>query len=261
MIINQIMRFIFIIFLSSIYFSTLIGCTQQIDYGSTDTSSSSSSTKSSGGSSNPNKPAYTPLSPTGDTSSWHPIPDTVTYKLALTPTFLTPCVSSNTLVSYTLTGANIPANATFEWYFGDNNSQFTKATTVSNTYKYTNQTYTVVVKVDTGNKVSIAQISKAVIIPAATNIPVAAFTTQQQGIGAKGVTFGFNAGTSTVTQGTITNYHWTFGDNSTPLDTVDYFLTHTYSQINTIQKDTVRLTVTSDKGCLGSTYNIVNIPN
>ena len=170
-------------------------------------------------------------------------------------------MTSNAIVSYTLTGSNIPSNATYEWYFGDNNSQITTTSTVSNTYKYTNQTYTVLVKVDTGNKVTIAQITKTVTVPVATNIPVASFTTQQQGIGAKGVTFGFNAGASSVAQGTITNYHWSFGDRSLPLDTIDYFLTHTYSQISTVQKDTVRLTVKSDAGCLGNTYNIVNIPN
>lgn len=256
------MRFSFSIILFSIFSATFLSCTQQIDYNSSSNTSSSSSTSTSGGgTSNPYKPNYVPLSPTGDTSIWHPKADTASYKLVLTPTFVTPCATSNAVVSFTLTGTGIPANATYEWYFGDNNSQTTTTATVNNTYKYVNQSYTVLVKVDTGNKSSIAQITKTITVPSSTSTPVAVFTSQQQGVGAKGVTFGFNAGTSTVTKGTITNYHWTFGDGSSPIDTADFFITHTYSQINIVQKDTVRLTVKSDAGCLASVYNIVSIPN
>ena len=256
------MRFILYFFFFLAFTTILNSCTQQIDY--TPSGSGSSGTSGSG-TSNPNKATYTPLSPTGDTSNWHPQPvnDSALYKLVVTPTFLSPCANSNSIVSFTLTGSNIPSNATYEWYFGDTNSQLTSSTTVTNTYLYVGQTYNLVLKLDTGtSKTNIAVVTKKITVPSATAVsPIATFTAQQNATTAKGVNFSFNAGNSTVATGTITEYYWTFGDGSIPIDTTSYYVTHTYSQINTVQKDTVKLVVTSSTGCQSSIYKIVTIPN
>ena len=238
----------------------MIGCTRQVDMGNT-SSTSTTTTYSGGGTSNPSKATYTPISPTGDTSNWHAQIDSNKYKLTLTPTFVTPCATSNIVVSYTVAGTNIPSNATYEWYFGDGTSQKTTTPTTSNTYKFSNPSYDVLVKIDTGiNNTVIAQLTKTIKFPTIP-IPTADFTLQQKDLGTKVVTFAFNAFTSKVSSGIIKNYHWTFGDGSASVDTADYYLTHTYTKNSTLQKDTVTLTVKSDLGCLGSKYNIIDIPN
>jgi len=254
------MRLILNFFFYLLFITILMGCTQQIDY-----NPSGSSTSTGNATSNPKNPSNTPVSPTGDTSIWHPavVNDSALYKLVVNYTVLTPCATSNAVVSFSLTGVNIPTNDSIEWYFGDTNSQITSSTTVTNTYNYVGQSYILVLKLDTGiHRTNIATITMKITIPAATALsPVATFTAQQNGVTAKGYNYSFNAGNSSVVTGTITEYYWTFGDKSVPVDTISSYVTHNYSQISTLQKDTVTLTVTSSLGCQSSVYKIVTIPN
>ena len=112
------MKFNSVISLFLLAVTILIGCTQQVDTGTTD-NSNTTVIYSGGGTSDPNKPTYTPLSPTGDTTHWHPHIDSVNYNFEVIPTISSQCADTNTLVTLTLTGKTIPQNVQFEWYFGD----------------------------------------------------------------------------------------------------------------------------------------------
>jgi len=87
------------------------------------------------------------------------------------------------------------------------------------------------------------------IPPAVTNLgitldctdiaPVAEFT--QPSTAQRGVAVGFDAGSSKDANGSITSYHWDFGDGSTPVDTASPAVSHTYTVLGSF---TPTLTVT-----------------
>ncbi|MFP5040209.1 PKD domain-containing protein [Parasediminibacterium sp. JCM 36343] len=216
--------------------------------------------------SDPTKPTYTPPSPTGDTSSTGGGTGTgggtttgggSIDSLAIAYTNLTPCAATNSVASFTLSGINIPSNATYEWYFGDGQFVTTGPSTVSNTYK-TAGTYTVLVKIDTAGK-SIKSYSKAITVVGSAGSPIAAFTAQLLNPGNIGNNYAFNGSSSKVASGTITTFFWDFGDGSSNA-TNNSYVTHAYNQTTASQDFSVTLKVTSDAGCTGSKTTSVNVP-
>ena len=261
-------NFRFICLFSVILFQ--VSCTQQVFYttntSSTSTSSSgtsgsgtsgSGSGSSSSGSSGTNSGTSTGTGPTA------PTPLTpVTTPGTVTPTVGTagfnavstsPCSPSHEVFTFSNSTKGIPAGSTYQWYFGDGNSSIGLNDSITNYSFAAGGNYTVLMKA-VYNGQQIVAVSKSVTAYGQNVTPVVAFTTQV----ASPNNYNFNS-TSTVASGTITNYKWDFGDNTTA-SAANTFVQHTYAQVPSDQTYKVTLTATSNATCSNSIINSVTVP-
>jgi len=244
--------------ISIILFSILFGCTRAVDLNNNSTNSNS--TGSNNGYSDPSKPTYTPPNNTGDTSTKGSNSSSSSNgkidSISITATSLTPCATSNELMSFTFNGTNIPSNATYEWYFGDGESTPAGPSTITHTYKNAG-TYTLLAKADSGNTI-LATCTKSIVIKGGVDAPIANFTTQLLNASTLANNFAFNS-TSTISSGTIKTYSWDFGDTKTD-NTNNSYVTHIYDLQNSAQTYPVILKVTANNGCSNTKTVNVNVP-
>ena len=173
---------------------------------------------------------------------------------AITITYITtaPCAPSNEIFTFNAIASGAPAGSVYQWFFGDGNSSSGVSTT--NTYN-TSGSYTVLVKVLNNNQI-LGQCSLAVTAVGQSVTPVASFFAQQTNATTAGNYYSFNS-TSSLARGTINSYVWDYGDGASGTGS---FSTHTYIQTTSNQTFTVKLTITSDAGCLASKTQTISVP-
>jgi PKD repeat protein len=150
---------------------------------------------------------------------------------------------------------NIPANATYEWYFGDGNSITSGPANVTNIYKMPG-TYTVLAKVDSGGR-AIASVSKAITLTGTAGAPVASFTSTLLNPTTLANNYAFNS-TSTISAGSIKTFSWDFGDANVD-NSNNTYVTHAYNQLATAQNYTVTLKVANSAGCANSKSQTITV--
>jgi len=219
--------------------SAITGCTATKTQTITIPASSSSG---SGGTTTP--PGGT--SGSGGTSSGSIGTITIAY------TTTAPCAPSNEIFTFNVIAPGAPSGSTYEWFFGDGNSGSGSSTT--NTYNSAGS-YTVLVKVKNNNQI-LGQSTMAVTAVGQGVTPVASFYAQQTNATTTGNYYTFNS-TSSLAKGAITSYVWDYGDGSNGTGS---FSTHTYTQTSVAQTFTVKLTITSDAGCISTKSQTVNVP-
>jgi len=248
------------------YFSILIcfiiifGCTKVINYSTTSSSSSGSGSSggssggSGGGTSNPSNPSYTPPVNGGiDTGSSS---TGVLDSLKLTATSLTPCASDSDVVEFKITAINIPAGVTYEWYFGDGNFTKSGRQTERNAYKKAGN-YTITAKINLSGK-TIAERTLGISTNAGNGSGLTPSFTTALLNPTVGNSYSFN-NTSTIKSGRIVKFLWDLGDGRKDSNTTTVL--HSYTQTNTNQSFSVKLTVTSDLGCTATaTQNVSVLP-
>lgn len=173
---------------------------------------------------------------------------------AITIAYITtaPCAPSNEIFTFNVIAPGAPLGSSYEWFFGDGNSGSGLSTT--NTYN-TSGSYTVLVKVKNNNQI-LGQSSLAVTAVGQSVTPVPSFFAQQTNATTTGNFYSFNS-TSSLARGTINSYVWDYGDGTSGRGS---FSTHTYLQTTANQTFAVKLTITSDAGCLASKTQTINVP-
>ena len=106
------------------------------------------------------------------------------------------------------------------------------------------------------NNQILGQSSLAVTAVGQSVTPVASFFAQQTNATTTGNFYSFNS-TSSLARGTINSYVWDYGDGTSGTGS---FSTHTYIQTTANQTFTVKLTITSDAGCIASKTQTINVP-
>ncbi|MDI9366007.1 MAG: PKD domain-containing protein [Flavobacterium sp.] len=163
-----------------------------------------------------------------------------------------PCAPSNEIFTFNVIAPGAPSGSIYEWFFGDGNSSSGANTT--NTYN-TAGSYTVLVKVKNNNQI-LGQSTMAVTAIGQGVTPVASFYAQQTNAATTGNYYSFNS-TSSLAKGSITSYVWDYNDGSNGTGS---FSTHTYVQTSVQQLFTVKLTITSDAGCVSSRSQVITVP-
>lgn len=204
----------------------LLSCTK---YSGKDTSTTNSTNPSTGS-------GNTNTGGTGSTGNSGPGTIIITY------TSTAACAPSNEKFTFSCNGTAVPANATFEWYFGDGNN----ATGNPTNYAYTDAGYkTVLVKVKKDGAI-VREQTLAVKAYGQNVTPIAGISyTATTQIGTQ-ATYDFQS--SGTVSGAAT-YKWDFGDGGTGTDSKT---THTFLQKTYDQTFSIKLLITSDAGCSDS---------
>lgn len=197
-------------------------------------------------------PAPPPTTPVGGTSGSGGISSGSIGNITIAFVTTAPCAPSNEIFTFNAIAAGAPSGSTYEWFFGDGNSGSGLSTT--NTYN-TAGSYTVLVKVKNNNQI-LGQSTMAVTAIGQGVTPVASFYAQQTNATTTGNYYTFNS-TSSLAKGAITSYVWDYGDGSKGTGS---FSTHTYVQTSVAQTFTVKLTITSDAGCVATKSQTVSVP-
>jgi len=139
--------------------------------------------------------------------------------------------------------------ATFEWNFGDGDH----ATGATANHTYTNPgAYTAVLTV-TDDKGATASTTRSITVTVPGNaLPTASFTADPT-LGFAPVTVDFDASASSDPDGSITSYHWDFGDTTTGSGITT---SHTYSNAGSYL---VVLTVIDDQGAFSSSAETIKV--
>lgn len=215
--------------------------------------SNSKSTTTNTTYSDPSKPSYYPTSNTGDSISTTINPDS----LYISYVSQTPCATGNEIISFTFNGKNLPANASYQWYFGDVNFVKSGPASVLNTYA-TAGSYLVTAKLDTGG-VTLATVTKTIVINGKKQLPTAAFSAQSINPPISN-NYAFNSSGSTTELGSISYYLWNYGDNGPKDSTANTYVTHSFPQASTAQTFSIQLTVVNSLGCKTNKLMQINIP-
>ncbi len=160
------------------------------------------------------------------------------------------CYPSNEIFAFKGSATDVPANAIYSWDFGDGHS-ITGSNTVGNIYKSAGN-YTVTLTISDG-------ITKKSLYVTTVNLnafgqqvsPHASFYAQLFDINYPN-NLNFNATSSTVTQGKITNYTWTWGDQTVSSSATPDNVPHNFPLIGSDITYPVKLTVTATSGCKDS---------
>jgi PKD repeat protein len=126
----------------------------------------------------------------------------------------------------------------YQWDFGDGQTQVTAAPRVSHTYTQGGTKTVTLVIVDDSGSTDRAQRTLTVT----TGVPIAAFNSPAATTVGRAIRF--DASTSSDPNGTITGYRWDFGDGQTQT-TATPVVAHTYHASGTM---TVTLTITDNNG-------------
>ncbi len=197
-------------------------------------------------------PTTPPITPIGGTSGSGGISSGSIGNITISYVTTAPCAPSNEIFTFNVIAPGAPSGSTYEWFFGDGNSGSGLSTT--NTYN-TSGSYSVLVKVKNNNQI-LGQSTMAVTAIGQGVTPVASFYAQQTNATTTGNYYTFNS-TSSLAKGAITAYVWDYGDGSNGTGS---FSTHTYVQTSVAQTFTVKLTITSDAGCVSSRSQVITVP-
>lgn len=204
------------------------------------------------GTSDTSKPAPSPYPRPGGNDTTKPgsgTSGTIT-NLTIAASSTSPCSPSTEVFTFSYTATGVPANANYEWYFGDGNS----ATTANPTNTYANSgSYSVILKIVSNGTIA-ATATKTITAYGQNASPKVSFTAQQ---GSSANAFTFN-NTSSSGSGSIISYLWEFGDGSPAV--TGNLTSHTFPTLAIDQTYTVRLTVTGSSGCKISTTQNIIIP-
>jgi len=192
------------------------------------------------------------VTPPGGTSGSGGISSGSIGNITIAYTTTAPCAPSNEIFTFNVIAPGAPSGSTYEWFFGDGNSGSGLSTT--NTYNSAGS-YTVLVKVKNNNQI-LGQSTMAVTAVGQGVTPVASFYAQQTNATTTGNYYTFNS-TSSLAKGSITSYVWDYGDGSSGTGSLS---THTYVQTSVQQSFTVKLTITSDAGCVSTRSQVITVP-
>jgi len=174
--------------------------------------------------------------------------DNVTIKYSRT----NQCYPSNEIFAFNGTATGLPSGALFNWDFGDGHTinGASSGTTVGNIYQ-TAGNYTVTLNITDANKNSLAEATVNLKAYGQEVSPHASFYAELFNINYPN-NLNFNADGSTVTNGTITNYAWIWGDSTTTSSVTPDNIPHDFPQIPTNVTYPVKLIVTASSGCKDS---------
>ena len=178
------------------------------------------------------------------------VPAVYTISGGFLATSTNPCAPSNEVFTFTQNITGAPANAIYNWDFGDGTGSI--GSTVTKTFANPNSN-TVTLSVSNSTSV-IYKISQTVVSFGQNVTPSASFYFNSTN--SAGTAFNFNS-TSTIPHGSISSYVWNFGDGGTAATA---FTSHTYTAGTTSKTYTVNLIVTGNAGCTSSASNSVTIP-
>jgi PKD repeat protein len=178
------------------------------------------------------------------------VPAVYTISGGFLATSTNPCAPSNEVFTFTQNITGAPANATYNWDFGDGTGS--TGSSVTKTFANPNSN-TVTLSVSNSTSV-IYKISQTVVSFGQNVTPSASFYFNSTN--SAGTAYNFNS-TSTIPHGSISSYSWNFGDGGTATTA---FTSHTYTAGATSKTYTINLTVTGNAGCTSSASNSVTIP-
>ncbi len=165
------------------------------------------------------------------------------------------CYPSTEVFTFTATAANVPNDASFNWFFGDGNI----ATGIKTQHGYDAPSpYVVILEVRNNSKRLLATATFPVKAWGQQLKPVAIFSTKNDFTdNVNYITFN---SASSVNRGAIVQYRWNWNDGS-KMDTSSNGLTrHQFPFVITDKTYPVKLTITTDAGCNADTTVNVLIP-
>ncbi len=174
---------------------------------------------------------------------------TVTITYTSTPI----CAPSNERFTFVCNATNVPTGSSYEWYFGDGNTETTTTNTTNNSYSSAGF-YTVIVKIKSPTAI-LATATLGVTAYGQGVTPIASFYAQQPNATTTPNYYTFNS-TSTLQKGSIDSYSWNFGDGTTATGS---FVTKTFPSSSTSQTFVVTLNIISNSGCTSSKSQTITI--
>jgi PKD domain len=177
---------------------------------------------------------------------------------AITITFsvTAPCFPNTEIFKFTANGnSSIPTNASYQWYFGDGNQATGKS--VQHGFN-ASSSYVVALNVFD---------DKGFLIHKST-FPVKAWGQQMRLFPSFSYKFDFTENVNYVTfnsssvtnKGTIVQYRWDWGDNSSPEISSNGLTRHQFPFATTDKVYSVKLTITNNAGCTADTTMPITIP-
>lgn len=166
-----------------------------------------------------------------------------------------PCYPSTEIFTFIATATDVPADATFNWFFGDGNIATGK--TVQHGYDAPSP-YVLTLEVKSNANLLLCSATFAVKAWGQQLKPVAIFSTKNDF--ADNVNYITFNSASSVNRGAIVKYIWNWNDG-THVDTTAVGLTrHLFPTQTTDKNYPVKLTITTDAGCTADTTVLVAVP-
>lgn len=210
-------------------------------------------------SSNPSKPSATPApivttptTPTNPTTPTTPTPPAIS-NITINHIATSACPPNFEKITFTCSATNMPADASFEWYFGDNKSDTLSPSPIKT---YVNAgTYEVLVKVKSkGAFVGTATKKVTAFGETFAPVPTADFNFFYPNSPRNGLyKYSFYANT----QNTANTWEWSFGNDSTG---TGEFIEHSYVQANQQLNYNVTLKAYNRYGCWSSKTKLLQVP-
>ncbi len=176
--------------------------------------------------------------------------------ITITFTVSPPCFPGSEIFKFVATSNNtIPDNATYKWYFGDGNEATGK--NVQHGYN-ASSSYIIVLNIFDNNGFLLHK----------SSFPVKAWGQQMRLFPSFSYKFDFTENINYVTfnsssvtnKGTIVQYRWDWGDNSSPEISSNGLTRHQFPFAPTDKVYNVKLTITNNAGCTADTTLPITIP-
>lgn len=186
--------------------------------------------------------------------------DTTTVKLdgiVIKYSRTSPCYPDSEIFTFTATAtanSGIPASAIYTWYFGDGYT--TNGTTVQHSYDASSP-YVLQLDITNSSGNLLNTVSFSVQAWGKQIKPIASFSTQSDfPDNVNYITFN---STSSLNKGAVVHYLWTWGDGTTESSS-QQLTRHQFPTAVTDVIYPVKLTITTDAGCMDDTAMMVTVP-